>query len=380
MAALSLAAALLFGEMLLRMIARQTPEGVAIGETILQRTWSEQVQRNREAILRATPSGLWTEPVFTYDPALGWTVGKNRTSKDGMYHTSVEGLRAPAADYRYDNTLPLRRIAIIGDSNAFSLEVPFEDSWAYHLERNLDAQVLNFGVNGYGIDQTLLRFIKDVAPWKPDIVILGVIQSNFVRTMAVYSFITFPSWDLPFSKPRFVLESGQLVRLNDPTIAPEQIVEASNIDDLPYLDKDYGYNWADWDWRFNHAPYLYRFLTSLSPRYASPLETVSVDAIRALNAQLLRRIVEAAQANGSEMLLLYLPPTLSITSEELAKSVLAEARLPFTDMSSCISNVPLDKRLVPSGHHYTGAANEALAKCTAELVQDMDRYKSPSSG
>ena len=40
-------------------------------------------------------------------------------------------------------------VALIGDSNAFSFEMPFDQSWGYHLQRLVgdDVQVLNFGVD-----------------------------------------------------------------------------------------------------------------------------------------------------------------------------------------------------------------------------------------
>jgi len=86
-----------------------------------------------------------------------------------MYFSSVEGIRSAGPDVRFAHRSARRRVALIGDSNAFSFEVPFEESWGHHLQQLLgaDAQVLNFGVDGYGIDQIYLRYRRDVRPWKP---------------------------------------------------------------------------------------------------------------------------------------------------------------------------------------------------------------------
>jgi hypothetical protein len=56
-------------------------------------------------------------------------------------------------------------------------------------------QVLHFGVDGYGVDQAYLRYQRDVRPWHPDLVILGFINHDLHRSLAVYSFVSFPSLD-----------------------------------------------------------------------------------------------------------------------------------------------------------------------------------------
>lgn len=52
------------------------------------------------------------------------------------------------------------RIAIVGDSFTFKLEVPYEKTWGHQFEIALGPgwQVLNFGVDGYGLDQAFLRY------------------------------------------------------------------------------------------------------------------------------------------------------------------------------------------------------------------------------
>lgn len=64
------------------------------------------------------------------------------------------------------------------------------------LERSLgsNATVLNLGVDGFGVDQTVLRYERDAWAWKPDVAILGLIDHDLLRTLSVYSFVTFPEW------------------------------------------------------------------------------------------------------------------------------------------------------------------------------------------
>lgn len=120
-------------------------------------------------------------------------MGPNRRSPDGWYFSSVEGIRSAGPNMRMADRTGRFRVALIGDSNAFSFEVPFDQSWGYLLERLLgdDVQVLNFGVDGYGIDQMYLRYRRDVRPWKPQVVLIGFIGHDLSRTMAVYPFVSF---------------------------------------------------------------------------------------------------------------------------------------------------------------------------------------------
>ena len=122
---------------------------------------------------------------------------------------------------------PRFRIALIGDSHAFSFEVPFEDSWGYHLQRLLGdgTQVLNFGVDGYGIDQAYLRYQRDVRPWKPKVVVIGFAGHDLWRALAVYPFVSF-RWPGYLVKPRFAIEKEGLKLLNAPLPTPAEILGA----------------------------------------------------------------------------------------------------------------------------------------------------------
>src|SRR5262249_11189712 len=162
-------------------VARKTSSGIIVGAVALQPTWSELVAQSREAIVEAageradpamTALELSRQAYFVYDQELGWTVGADRRSRDGFYFSSAEGIRSARAGVRFADKAARHRVALIGDSNAFSLEVPFEESWGYQLQRLLgdSVQVLNFGVNGYGVDQAYLRYRRDVRRWKAKVV------------------------------------------------------------------------------------------------------------------------------------------------------------------------------------------------------------------
>jgi hypothetical protein len=338
-------------------------------------SWPELVARSHKTLAGVNPWGTWDASYFVYDRELGWTVGPNRRSPDGLYFSSVEGIRSAGPNIRMADQTPRFRVALIGDSHAFSFEVPFEDSWGYHLQRLLggDVQVLNFGVDGYGIDQIYLRYQRNVRSWKPHVVVLGFGGHDLWRTMAVYPFVSF-GWPGYIVKPRFVIENEELKLLNVPLPTPDEILRASRIHQLPFIEYDLGYGTTDWYWRFDHSPLIFRFLTSAFPRWIVEDPRVSEEATKALNSQIVTQLVESIEQSGSVPL-----AVLMSGGNALVPETFARARVPFMDMTTCVAAVPADRRKVPpNGYHYTGLANLAIAQCTAPAVtQALGKAKDP---
>ncbi len=181
-----------------------------------------------------------------------------------IYQSSAEGLRSPRAGLSFAALPARRRIAVVGDSFTFGLEVRYEDTWPHQLERALgpEFQVLNFGVDGYGVDQAYLRYRRDGLAWRPEIVILGVIDDDFRRTMCVYAFLCFPGFGMPFTKPRFVVSGQGLAPLNLPLPAPEAAFAAPAVDALPFVDFDGSFDPVEWRRHFYDHSYAARFVLS----------------------------------------------------------------------------------------------------------------------
>ncbi len=150
-------------------------------------------------------------------------------------------------------------------------------------------QVLNFGVDGYGVDQAYLRYARDVRPWRPDVVILGLINHDLFRSLAVYSFVSFPGWPFPFAKPRFVTDLDRLALLNVPLPSPESIVAARSIRELPFIEYDPGYRAEDWEWHTLDSSYLYRLIVSRARAWTGPDPRRSDTRVLELNRAILRR-------------------------------------------------------------------------------------------
>jgi len=164
-----------------------------------------------------------------YDPALGWVPSPGK--KGTLYVNNAGSIRVasegdPIAFVPRPGVL---RIAIFGDSFTYGYEVGFKDTWGAQLEnilkeQGIDAQVLNFGVPGYGMDQAYLRWKKEGYRYAPEIVIFGLLGDDVSRNANLLPQIRdLPKWP-PLFKPRFILENDRLKLVNSPTPDPQKVV------------------------------------------------------------------------------------------------------------------------------------------------------------
>jgi hypothetical protein len=366
-------------EVIVRLFSVSTPAGPMFANTLLlPRSWESFAAHQRAILAKASTWGSY----FVYDSFLGWTVGRSRRGQDGLYFSSVEGIRSPRVGMALASIPVKHRVAIVGDSFTFGLEVPYEDTWGHQLELMLgpEFRVLNFGVDGYGVDQAYLRYQRDVTPWRPEIVILGVINDDLIRTMGVYGFLKFLEWEMPFPKPRFVIRGNALTPLNLPLPTPELIFASRSIHDLPFIDYDPSYQRGEWEWRFYDYLYSIRFLLSRYPRWQVVRPAISGEAMKALNGEILRSFVRLADQEGSTPIVVYFPSRpdfeTSTSSGEItnvAKGVLEANHIPYLDMTDCVSKVRPTERFITG--HYSPATNAAVAGCLRSSIREASQSR-----
>jgi len=87
------------------------------------------------------------------------------------------------------------RIAVIGDSVSFGFGVKLEDSFPYILEADLrskgqyqgkNVEVINFSVNGYGLESYREVLLKKAEKFEPDLVIIGYCLNDLASADAVF--------------------------------------------------------------------------------------------------------------------------------------------------------------------------------------------------
>ena len=365
---------LVTGEILVRVGTRHDLNGETFYNVRLKpKSWDQL----RERALKVFEDFDADQSVLVYDDRLGWTVGVNRyrppQGTEPPYASSADGLRAPRPGVRYDSIPGKADIAIIGDSYTFGSRVAFEETWGYKLDRLLgdDYRVLNFGVSGYSIGQAYRRYMKDVAPRAPNVVIFCFIDNDLIRTMRVYPFI-FESWRLPFSKPRFVLEDGELKEVNHNTVPFTQILAADDVSNLPFVQYDIGYRLSHWHEDWLHASYLIRLITSRFPAWSDERPQFSEGAILSTNLEIIKRFIRFAEAD-SIPLIVWLPEEGSVEGKELrqliGKRMLEQTGIPYIDPTACLLEVAPADRFV--GGHYSPQGNNAVANCIYRAVKGV---------
>lgn len=190
-----------------------------------------------------------------YDADLGWTNRPGARSANGLYRANASGLRSDR-EYSTEPSEGVLRIGLFGDSFVHGDGLELEASLAPLLEaalgqRGVRAEVLNFGVPGYGIDQAYLRYRQQGGRFRPALVVLGLQLENVARDANVVRALYYPGTQIPFSKPRFVLDAGGLRAVNRPALEPRRVLaalsafEASDLRRLEffYRPEDFAERW-----------------------------------------------------------------------------------------------------------------------------------------
>jgi hypothetical protein len=168
------------------------------------------------------------EARIIYDSQLGWNLQANYSDIENGVFINSAGIRA-IQEYDLVPADDIVRIALFGDSYTYDGDVANHETWAKALENellanNIKAEVINFGVSGYGMDQAYLLWKVFGRNYQPDIVIFGFVLKDAQRNVNVFRQILNPTTGIPFSKPRFVHENGNLRLVNSPTIPLDEIV------------------------------------------------------------------------------------------------------------------------------------------------------------
>lgn len=314
----SMAICLLIGEITIRPLGSSDIDGNFTFRSRTLKPYHLPIRATREKIGRylSSPSSA-----IVYDPVLGWAPRPHGSSLNGLYHYNSQGIRSAPSEYSLTPQRGVLRIAVFGDSFTHGDNVPFENTWGYYLEHALKAngvhaEVLNFGVGGYGIDQAYLRWKHLGYKFSPDVVILGfqaidVLRNvNLMRPIFLYRFVT----GIPFSKPRFILEGSGLKLINSPTPLPERVPEIlEHFDEWNLVNYEYFYDREAYK---SHVWFRSKLVTLLSDaisriRGTPRLVGGQLYSVDEEPSQLALRIIgqfrSDVEAKGSHFLIVHLP-------------------------------------------------------------------------
>jgi hypothetical protein len=316
------------------------------------------------------------ESFLVYDPDTGWAPRPG--GRSGPFHANADGLR-DERDFPEEATPGVLRVAIFGDSYTFGDEVAFADTWGEHLEadlaaRGVPAEVLNFGVSAYGMDQAYLRWKQIGRRFHPDVVVFGLQPENALRNLNVFRSLYFHNTGVPLSKPRFVLREGGLEPINLPALPPERVEAAlAGLRDDPLGRDDaflalYPRPW----WRHSRLAAL--VAATLAPELRLDVETLGrSEETRVLARRVLAEFAADARGRGAAFLFAYMPMQSDLRvrlrggtpwDEDIVRD--AGAIAPVVGLGSAVA--PLRDDDFHPGGHWAARLDRAIAAALVEPV------------
>jgi hypothetical protein len=319
-----------------------------------------------------------------YDTQLGWTNRPNNQSADGLYAYNALGARiAPATPVEYTLSPPPGkvRIVIVGDSYTHGDEVPFENTWGYYLQQNLNqagikAEVINLAVGAYGLDQAFLRWQTLGRDLSPDIVILGLQMENVQRNVNLLKPIYRPNTGLPFSKPRYVLSNNGLTLINVPPVPPAQLPEIlENITTWELAAYEHFLKPEDYqDQVWQKSRLVGLFSEVLSPAEADPYFYDLNEEPAQLTLKLIETFKREVEASGSDFLIIHIPIVLDLINLQLNRDPIYADLLAAIDTKHPVI-YPHEALLTESmfalfmpGGHYSAVGNQIIAAVIAKQI------------
>jgi lysophospholipase L1-like esterase len=281
------------------------------------------LQSNSIAIL--APEDIWCQ----YDPVLGWRHIPGKTVPYAYNNIPVvinkQGVRA---DREYGPGP--KRILAMGCSYTFGHGVAGKESWPQRLEdklrvKGLDYDVINSGVCAYGLDQIYLLFLEQQKIFKPDIVVLGLIDGLDRVVMS--------RWVTGHGKPRYRLFMDKLVLTNVPT--PQRILPGNT-----YRD------WTNILFDFNRSYLIEYFVKRIKVKMF--LKNTETERL-AIGQKILQEFALNCKNNNSHFLVLL------IDSLPAIEPFLIKNQIDFTECSEIFRGqddlyLPDDGHPTPHGH------------------------------
>ncbi|NMB75667.1 MAG: hypothetical protein GYA21_11135 [Myxococcales bacterium] len=190
-----------------------------------------------------------------FDERLGWSLKPGAVAVSSAtgcpveYRINSRGFRGPEVEI--PKPQGVFRILLLGDSRTFGYGVPLEKHFSSVLQGYFRAtEVVNLGVSGYGVDQSLLALRQDGFAYQPDLVVLYLSHFGGNRHMHANRF--------GGGKPRFVLApDGALVLENSP-------VGSGPPADDPFAERSDDENDADPAFRQARAKLAERILAAMA--------------------------------------------------------------------------------------------------------------------
>ena len=340
--------------------------------------------------------------ILREDPLLGHAPKENSVSVNGWWQANNYGARS-SRDIRPENPAHELRLFVFGGSYAHGSRVPEGETWCSFLEAEDERlQVWSFGVDGYGMGQSYLRFQQVAAELDYDLALLvWVPDKSLWRDINLIRYVGH-RWESYKINPRFVVEEGELRLVPSPYEDLKQMTERNRegiSDELrEHLRKYEGFYIPS---KYEEVPLLGRsilFKRLLAWRIERREDAIDEGVMRpGSDAQRLsKKIFEAmsreVEQQGREFALLILPSRSALKAYreqpdraeqwEATVRFVCEAEYPCYDVMREFADLPagsLDRGYDHS--HFGPRTNRRIARFVQERIvsERLDRLPQPGA-
>jgi hypothetical protein len=268
------------------------------------------------------------------------------------------------------------RVAVFGDSFVFGDNEKTADTWPFMVEKSIGhLEVLNFGISGYGLGQSYLRYLKDGLKFHPDLIVFNYLIPtirDFLNAEAIFSGKPLNHADL--YRVNFDIKDGQLtsraaepIDWFNPNFRENSVFKPFNIS-----SKDTFWSWKPFS--------ISNLLLTIKQKYAGQTYLKLVHDkmpanLREKNLLMLKNLFDTARQNKTTILFFYQYPK-SILPSETRKLLDQNA-----DITAFFFDVPLlssvkarygythdDKRLSNITGHYNATGNKIFAEAFIKVL------------
>ena len=329
---------------------------------------------------RITLGDLWG--IMREDELLGYAPQEDTFSANRWWQSNNIGARS-RRDIEAFSSPDIVRLLAFGDSFTMSSRVSEEETWTFHLDqKSKNLEVVNLGVDGYGMAQSYLRYREMKNRIEHDLIILGFAPlADLERD--VNSLRTLLGWKMPILAPRFVVNEDSILLVDRPYVSSQDLrnnsVTGLSPDLHEFLQK---YDVFYFDSIYESPPFLGRLVTyKLFSLFEYTLERrrllkglieIGSEATQ-LSKGVFRSMKMDAMNNGKTFLLVFIPTLVDIKKYRSNPTFRRQwtALISYTcpDLNNCIDlmspliELPPDE--IDSGYdgtHYGPKTNEAVAE------------------
>ena len=304
-----------------------------------------------------------------HDPLLGWSHIPNSVGAFDS-HGFESTVRINSKGFRdvertYDRDESKYRIVVLGDSMVWGWGVQQEETFVALLEKQCPRiEALNLGVSGYGTDQELLLFRKEVVRYKPQFVVVVVMDNDFQTNVRKALF-------LGYEKPIFKFDNtGRAVLTNTPVPEPNAFVRLVSIP----IRHSYVLNQAA---RAYEQVNLWQNSLSVSgSRPTNETKTFPANPEEGITSALLVEMQEEAERVNAKLILVLADRMgeLGLRLEEFCRS----KNIPTVRLDPVFPEDEAKKLHLPDGVHWSVLGHQRVANQLLRYVQHENLMTLPA--